>query len=203
MSKGRWSARCLTKPLTDAERVLCEENHNIIYDVMRHYYITDPGLDVYGECAMALMAAAQKYRTTERLQSYAFSTIAYNHIRSVLGRLVHKAKKHPALSLDKPCTREGSLYGEILTLPRTVYQCSTDTLTLYMRCMERLTVRQQDVLCMHGSGMTHTEIASVLQIPVSTVGTRLHYARKKCAGMMKNEKCPAGVESQQSTKKDK
>lgn len=53
--------RILTRPLTREEQKLCEDHHHIIYEVMRRYRFTDPGLDVYGEFALALMDAAQQY----------------------------------------------------------------------------------------------------------------------------------------------
>ena len=70
--------RILTRPLTREEQKLCEDHHHIIYEVMRRYRFTDPGLDVYGEFALALMDAAQNIPPVSVCASSAFRRLLIN-----------------------------------------------------------------------------------------------------------------------------
>ena len=106
------TGKTMTRPLTDAERALAERYHNLIYRVMLDLHLgTEADTDLYGEAALGLMLAAQRYMADESLQRYRFTTIAYSRIRNALLRQRHKERKAPVtLSLDAWREDGGTLY---------------------------------------------------------------------------------------------
>ncbi len=106
----------LSRPLTQAERNLVESYHNLIYRVMHDtkFFIPDPGYDAYGECALALILAAQRYMTDEKLQKLSFSTVAYRTIARALHNGVMAASRRPQIvSLDS-CKMNGMYLYDML-----------------------------------------------------------------------------------------
>lgn len=117
------TAETLKRPLSKAETELVERYHNLIYRVMGDIHMQeDAASDLYGEAALALILAAQRYLTDESLQKYRFTTIAYSRIRNVLLRQRRKLAKQPqTLSLD------AALADGISTLYDVVANdCATD-----------------------------------------------------------------------------
>lgn len=172
--------RILTRPLTQEEQKLCEDHHHIIYEVMRRYRFTDPGLDVYGEFALALMDAAQQYTSSERLRKFSFSAVAYQRIRSRVSSLYLESNNHPMISLDAPYLDTDDSYGNRTFIRKPQPQVSKATLALYEQCVNQLTPKQHEALRMYGNGMTHSEIAAALGIPSGTVGSRISAGRRRC-----------------------
>lgn len=172
--------RILTRPLTQEEQKLCEEHHDIIYQVMKQYRFADPGLDVYGEFALSLMDAAQKYTTSNRLRKFRFSAIAYQHLRNRVSSLLIESNKHPSLSFDAPCLDDDDTYGDRTPTCNFRPHASKTTLALYVQCIERLTPKQYEALRMYGNGMTYSEIAAALGISSSTVSSRISAGRRQC-----------------------
>lgn len=172
--------RILTRPLTQEEQKLCEDYHHIIYEVMRRYRFTDPGLDVYGEFALALMDAAQQYTSSERLRKFSFSAVAYQRIRSRVSSLYLELNNYPMISLDAPRLDGGDTYGDRTPTYDFHPQVSKATLALYEQCVNQLTPKQHEALRMYGNGMTYSEIAAALGIPSGTVGSRISAGRRRC-----------------------
>lgn len=172
--------RILPRPLTREEQKLCEDHHHIIYEVMRRYRFTDPGLDVYGEFALALMDAAQKYTSCERLRNFRFSAVAYQLIRNRVSSLHLESNNHPMISLDAPYLDTDDSYGNRTFIRKSRPQASKSTLELYEQCINQLTPKQHEALRMYGNGMTHSEIAAALGIPSSTVSSRISAGRRQC-----------------------
>ena len=106
------TGKTITRPLTDAERTLVERYHNLIYRVMHDLHLgTEADTDLYGEAALGLILAAQRYLTDESLQKYRFTTIAYSRIRNALLRQRRRERKQPqVLSLDAWQADGGTLY---------------------------------------------------------------------------------------------
>ena len=106
------TGKTITRPLTDAERTLVERYHNLIYRVMHDLHLgTEADTDLYGEAALGLILAAQRYLTDESLQKYHFTTIAYSRIRNALLRQRRRERKQPqVLSLDAWQADGGTLY---------------------------------------------------------------------------------------------
>lgn len=109
------TAETLKRPLSKAETELVERYHNLIYRVMGDIHMQeDAASDLYGEAALALVLAAQRYLTDESLQKYRFTTIAYSRIRNVLLRQRRKQAKQPQiLSLDAALADGGTLYDVV------------------------------------------------------------------------------------------
>lgn len=109
------TAQTLNRPLSQAERALVERYHNLIYRVMNDCHVReDVASDLYGEAALALVLAAQRYLKNEELQRYRFTTIAYSRIRNVLLRQRRAMAKNPQiLSLDAVNECGGTLYDVI------------------------------------------------------------------------------------------
>ena len=90
------TGKTITRPLTDAERTLVERYHNLIYRVMHDLHLgTEADTDLYGEAALGLILAAQRYLADESLQKYRFTTIAYSRIRNALLRQRLRERKQP------------------------------------------------------------------------------------------------------------
>ena len=106
------TGKTMTRPLTDAERALVERYHNLIYRVMHDLHLgTQADTDLYGEAALGLILAAQRYLTDESLQKYRFTTIAYSRIRNALLRQRRRERKQQqVLSLDAWQADGGTLY---------------------------------------------------------------------------------------------
>ena len=106
------TGKSMTRPLTDAERALVERYHNLIYRVIHDLHPgTEADTDLYGEAALGLILAAQRYLTDESLQKYRFATIAYSRIRNALLRQRRRERKKPQLiSLDAWQADGGTLY---------------------------------------------------------------------------------------------
>lgn len=110
------TGKTLTRPLTNAEKRLVERHHHLIGHVVKNsgFQVFDPAYDAYGECALALVLAAQRYMDNPALQKYKFSTIAWWKMRAALSNGVTSAARHPhALSLDKLDANGRSLYDFI------------------------------------------------------------------------------------------
>lgn len=106
------TGQTMMRPLTDAERALAERYHNLIYRVMHDLHLgTEADTDLYGEAALGLILAAQRYLTDENLQKYRFATIAYSRIRNALLRQRNRERRQPqVLSLDAWREDGGTLY---------------------------------------------------------------------------------------------
>ena len=107
------SKKNTTRRLTDAELALVEQYHSLIYRVMQdlHLDADDAATDTYGEAAMGLIHAAQKYLTDESLQKQRFSTMAYRCIRNALMRQRHKTRRQAeTVSLDSALPYGGTRY---------------------------------------------------------------------------------------------
>ena len=109
------TADTLNRPLTESERALVTQYHNLIYRVIEDYYLpNDAAADAYGEAALGLILAAQRYVQSEELQKYCFSTIAYSRMRTALLRQRRKILRQPAmLSLDEELPNGATLYDVI------------------------------------------------------------------------------------------
>ena len=156
------------------------DHHHIIYEVMRRYRFKDPGLDVYGEFALALMDAAQKYTSSERLRKFSFSSVAYQLIRNRVSSLYLESNSHPMISLDAPCLDGDDTYGDRTPTHDFRPQVSKAALALYEQCVDQLTHKQHEALRMYGNGMTYSEIAAALGISSNAVSSRISAGRRQC-----------------------
>lgn len=109
------TADTLNRPLTESERALVAQYHNLIYRVIEDCHLpNDAAADAYGEAALGLILAAQRYMQDEKLQKYCFSTIAYRHMRTALLHQRRKIDRQPVvLSLDEELPNGTTLYEVI------------------------------------------------------------------------------------------
>ena len=109
------TADTLTRPLTELERALVAQYHNLIYRMIEDCHLpNDAAADAYGEAALGLILAAQRYMQDEKLQQYCFSTIAYSRMRTALLRQRRKIFHQPVvLSLDEKLPNGTTLYEVI------------------------------------------------------------------------------------------
>ena len=109
------TADTLNRPLTESERALVAQYHNLIYRVIEDCHLpNDAAADAYGEAALGLILAAQRYMQDEKLQKYCFSTIAYSRMRTALLRQRRQIYRQPVvLSLDAELPSGTTLYEVI------------------------------------------------------------------------------------------
>ncbi len=109
------TADTLTRPLTESECALVAQYHKLIYHVIEDCHLTnDATADAYGEAALGLILAAQRYMQDEKLQKYCFSTIAYSRMRTALLRQRRQIYRQPVvLSLDAELPSGVTLYEVI------------------------------------------------------------------------------------------
>ena len=109
------TADTLTRPLTESECALVAQYHKLIYCVIEDCHLpNDATVDAYGEAALGLILAAQRYVQSEELQKYCFSTIAYSSMRAALLRQRRQIYRQPVvLSLDEKLPNGTTLYEVI------------------------------------------------------------------------------------------
>ena len=109
------TADTLTRPLTESECAMVAQYHKLIYCVIEDCHLpNDAAADAYGEAALGLILAAQRYMQDEKLQQYCFSTIAYSRMRAALLRQRRQIYSHPVmLSLDAELPSGTTLYEVI------------------------------------------------------------------------------------------
>ena len=108
------TADTLTRPLTEPERALVAQYHKLIYRVIEDCHLpNDAAADAYGEAALGLILAAQRYVQSEELQKYCF-TIAYSSMRAALLRQRRQIFHQPVMfSLDAELPSGTTLYEVI------------------------------------------------------------------------------------------
>ena len=109
------TADTLNRPLIESERALVAQYHNLIYCVIEDCQLpNDAVADAYGEAALGLILATQRYIQDEKLQQYCFSTIAYSRMRAALLRQRCRIIHQPVmLSLDAELPSGVTLYEVI------------------------------------------------------------------------------------------
>ena len=109
------TADTLTRPLTESECALVAQDHKLLYCVIEDCHLpNDAAADAYGEAALELILAAQRYMQDEKLQQYCFSTIAYSRMRAALLHQRRQIFHQPVmLSLDAELPSGTTLYEVI------------------------------------------------------------------------------------------
>ena len=109
------TADTLNRPLTESERALVTQYHKLIHCVIEDCQLpNDAAADAYGEAALGLILAAQRYVQSEELQKYCFSAIAYSSMRAALLRQRRRIYHQPVmLSLDAELPSGTTLYEVI------------------------------------------------------------------------------------------
>ncbi len=173
--------RALTHPLTDEEKALVERYHNIIYTVMNDMRLPHKKQDdLYGDGALALMAAARQYQTQSRLQKYSFATIAYISIRRAYANNIRAKKKFETISLDAEIGDTGFTLYNITPAPDYTPENSEETLKAYSRVKELLTEKEYVCVELYALGLPIREIEQYHNTSRGAYNDAIWRAREKC-----------------------
>lgn len=170
--------KTLTCPLTDEERELTERYHDLIWKVMNDMQLPRQLQDdLYGDGALALMAAVRQYQTQSKLQKHSFATIAYVCIkRACFNNIATEA----AVSLDAEIGEGGLTLYEVTPAPDYTPENSEKTLKAYSRVKELLSGKEYMCAEIHTSGLPTREIKQYYGISHNTYNCVIRRARKKC-----------------------
>ena len=135
--------------LTDAQRKLVEENHNLIYSFMKSRNLACP--DFYDICAIGLCKAAQKYQPEKHTFAYyAYCSMA-KEVRYVF---VH--------SYRQKCVPRNAKVSFDNSLDHTVKSYDDYSDCEFESYIEGLTDREKKLLQLHYKyGYTYAELAKV------------------------------------------
>lgn len=173
--------RVFGTPLTDEERALIEQYHNIIYRVLYDKGMFASLSDIYGDAALMLMVTARRYLGTPRLQAFSFTTIAYKQIAKVCMKYKGAKKAHDmqTVSLDD---EDLKLYfrlkapDDIDSEPDAAKELVNKR---YALLMGLLTQKEQEAVLRHADGLNSTQVNKVYGVHPRTHTSAVERARIK------------------------
>lgn len=166
--------------LTDNQKRLVEENHNLIYSCMHKFGIKlNEFDDYYGDAAIALCNAA--IHADEKTGK--FSTFAYKCIENELRRKFNYENRQKRKT-NKLCSSYDELIGYDTSKLNLISSNENLEKNMIMKLnfeseMDVLTNRQRNILLMYGQGYTLREIGKVFNISFQAVSFNLVQIRKK------------------------
>lgn len=165
-------------PLTPAQQTFASEHHSVIYSFLRQRRLSDEHYEIV---VFGYIRAVRRYTEDEDLQKYAFSTIAFNAMRTELGNERRKDRRrlHP-LSLDYEGEDGRELY-DFIPAPEQRLAPEEDGIIIaqYADLLDILTERQRTILTLKASGFTAAEIAGMLGYNTArAVDSAAHRARR-------------------------
>lgn len=105
------------EPLTQKESAFALENHDMVFRFLKRFKLNSD--EYYDIVIMRYLRACKKYCCEERLQNWAFSTIAFRAMSSAVYNYRRSLRRKFALSLDAPCSEDGTVsFGELLPDPK-------------------------------------------------------------------------------------
>ena len=72
----------MMKPLTDEQRRIAEENHNLVYEFLKEKHLSES--EYYDVVIFGYLCAAQEYCENQRMKRYSFSTLAWKRMQREL-----------------------------------------------------------------------------------------------------------------------
>lgn len=155
-----------TKRLTDEQRKLVEDNHDLIYWYMHKYRLTE---DFYYILALGLCMAARNYNS----DLGSFSTIAHQYMRREVNRFFDHQKR---LCRDNPVGDDISLgsviaqgddvltLGDVLPAACNLEQDAEnrEVLRTLESRLQELPERQRHILSLRWAGYDSTEIGAIV-----------------------------------------
>ena len=84
------------KPLTDEQRKLAEENHDLVYAFLQDNHL--PESQYYDVVIFGYLCAVQEYCVNPKLQQYTFSTVAWKKMRQELSQHYKYLSRNKRLS---------------------------------------------------------------------------------------------------------
>ena len=167
------------EPLTDEQRKLVEENHDLIYGyAMKHNISVD---DYYGVLAMGLCDAAKKFDKSKG----SFSTIAYMRMRWMFDwYLQHegRASKIPdseVFSYNRPTNSESkTFFFEVIGDNFSTDNSMIDDIALNS-FVDTLSEKENEVIKLLLDGKSQVDIANMMGVKKQNVGYYVSTIRKK------------------------
>lgn len=136
--------------------------------------------DLVQEVFVIAFRGMERFRGDARLSTWLYRIC----VNVALGRLRSKTRKPPPVTQAEPV--EGGV-DESPESPERLLERREDVARVY-RVLERLSPKKRVVLVLHEiEGFDIKEIAEIVQAPLVTVRTRLHYARKEFYEMIARE----------------
>lgn len=167
--------------LTDEERDLVTNNHNLIYSYLNKYNLSD---DYYDLCALGLCRAAHFYEP-ERGKFSSFAFLCMSNAISMEWRKVQR-QVQTTVSLNSTICNEEPVPIPIECIipdPRDDYASSE--LTLQITLIYKDDSIMQKVVPLYIKEYTAAAISRMLDIPVSTVRRRIAVFKKKLRNSLK------------------
>ena len=173
--------------LTDTQKKLVEENHNLIYKVLNDFHLDETNRwfyedDWYGIAAYGLCKAAYSYQQNKKTK---FSTYAYTCIKNEIclqmrnNKQLRLIEQHALCSLDNPKLLEGenSLYDFIPDSKNI----ENDTLTTldFQSIYENLHENQKKIVTKLLLGYTASEIAREKGCSKQLISKQIQYIRTR------------------------
>lgn len=94
-------------PLTDEQRLLAEQNHNLVYSFLKEHNLSES--QYYDIVIFGYLCAVQDYCENDNLKKYSFSTIAWKNMKRELSHHTNylKAKKnaYETVSIFEPISQ--------------------------------------------------------------------------------------------------
>lgn len=165
-------------PLTPEQQVFAAEHHSVIYSFLRQRRLSDEHYEIV---VFGYIRAVRRYTEDNDLQQYAFSTIAFNAMRTELGNEQRKERRRlHSLSLDYEGEAGRELY-DFVPAPELLPKLEEDGIIAeqYACLLDILTERQRTILSLKAAGYTATEIAGMLGYKTArSVYSAAYWARK-------------------------
>lgn len=165
--------RHIMQPLTDFERQMATENHNLVYDFLhkRGYSLEN----YYDIVIFGYLKAVQIYNRREDLRNkYAFPFISQQYMRSEIGNYLRmeSAKKRKPLgtvvSLDAEYTETENLYNCIGVDNGKTPESEVVAMERITEILSSLSDTQRKIIEMKLDGYSNREIYLTLEIKSST-----------------------------------
>ena len=152
------------KPFTEEEKILAEQNHDLIYQFLKvHKYSIE---EYYNIVVMGYLKGIQKYYKYNRCGAENFSGICWNCMRSEIGnhfKMENAKKRKPVEMREKE-----SISAEEEVLARETLKDVT----------ENLTIRQQNIIALKMFGYSNAEICLMMEISKSSLYRELDVIRQ-------------------------
>ena len=169
-------------PLTDEQRQLAEQNHNLVYSFLKEYNL--PESQYYDIVIFGYLCAIQDYCENDKLKKYSFSTVAWKCMKRELSHHNNylKAKKndYETVSLYEPVVQgSNKQWQDVLVSNEDPFDRLNMELLLH-DLAAKLPRREMRIICMKlngdkmhdiakSEGLTFNEINRLLNLSYNTI----------------------------------
>lgn len=150
-------------PLTPEQQAFAEAHHDLILAFMHKHSLS---AGYYGMLAERYLKVVVRYLADEELQRYAFSTVAWQHLRSELMNHARREMKHQAeLPLET--------YDDVPIPTDEPFDAA-----MWEKIEDILTYKQYEVILLRNQGYTNDEIANLCGVKRKAIEKRFARIRK-------------------------